>query len=133
MSLETLDRCSFYRQRVPVGRCILSETSSGCRRSGVAMVEERVRSLDDRNDLPGVYREIISCMYGGASPLKHLNTNTSILNWILMCTSNQCKAARTGVMCSRGLVRVINLAARFCTIWRRFSWQSGIFASRAQQ
>ena len=68
-----------------------------------------VRSLADLRARAGVYNEIISWRYDGASPVKHLNVKTSILNCMRICTGNQCKPASTGVMWSRGFVRVTDI------------------------
>jgi len=73
--------------------------------------DERRRRLASGADLHGSDSE----RYDGAQPCGDLNTSVASLKSTRRQTGSQCNSCRTGEMCSRRPVRVINLAAAFCT------------------
>ena len=60
-----------------------------------------------------------SAIYGGARPFNDLKTKRRVLKSVLNRTGSQWREAKTGVIWSRLRVPVSNLAAAFCTNWRR--------------
>jgi len=62
--------------------------------------------------------------YDGAQPCTDLNISVVSLKSTRRRTGSQCNSCRTGEMCSRRPVRVINLAAAFCTDCSRWSKSS---------
>ncbi len=70
-----------------------------------------------------IFPKMYSIILGGsyhADKFKALKTKSKILKSTRNWTGGQCREARTGVMCSRFLVPVNNLAAAFCTNCNRF-------------
>ena len=59
--------------------------------------------------------------YRGVWPCSVLYMNVASLKSTRRRTGSQCSSLRTGVMCSRRLVRVISLAAAFCADCRRWN------------
>ena len=65
----------------------------------------------------GTYSLSNSLRKEGAVPCKHLYARSRILNSILFLTGSQCCSFSIGVIWSCFSVRVITLAALFCTLW----------------
>jgi len=75
-----------------------------------------VGTLAERSRLPlltSLANLHLSCKYVGASPRETWYINTASLKSIRRLTGNQWSCPRTGVMCSRLLVRVSSRAAAF--------------------
>ena len=60
-------------------------------------------------------------IYEGAQPWNDLKTRRRALNLILYLMGSQWSDFRTGLMCARFFVLVINRAAAFCINWSLLS------------
>ena len=69
--------------------------------------------VDDRSVLEGTYLVRKFAMYSGLCPLRVLYLRRRTLKSILCVIGRQCRAARTGVMCSLFFVLVNSQAAEF--------------------
>ena len=87
-----------------------------------------VVSEADLRALPGTYLVKRSLRYCGASPLRHLKTNTRHLKCTLQRTGSQCKSINIGVMWQDLGRRTMTRAAAFCSFCSRLTcvWQRPI-------
>ena len=85
----------------------------------------RVAFLDRRLYLDWAAKAIRSIRYCGASPQRHLNVDSTILNSILYLMDNQWRSSKMGVIWQKRGVLVTSLAAAFWTLWSLLMWIVG--------